>query len=208
MNSCNLLQEHFPELSSYQIDLFKKHESLFIDWNQKINMISRKDTAFFVERHVLHSLSIAKLLSFKDQTEILDIGAGGGFPGLPLAIMFPNVHFTLLDSIGKKTKVMKIISSELGLSNVTVVNQRAEENDSEYDFIVSRAVAPLEKLLRWSQKNIKKDSKNEIKNGFLCLKGGDLRKEIAHIKKHIRVYNLSDWYDDSFYETKKLLHVY
>jgi len=208
MNSSTLLQEHFPELSSEQIDLFQQHESLFINWNQKINMISRKDTPFFTQRHVLHSLSIAKLVSFKDETDVLDIGAGGGFPGLPLAIMFPNVHFTLLDSIGKKTKVIKIISDELCLSNVKVVNQRAEENHSEYDFIVSRAVAPLEKLLRWSQKNIKKDSKNEIKNGFLCLKGGDLRKETAHIKKHIRVYNLSDWYDDPFYETKKLLHVH
>ena len=208
MNSSNLLQEYFPELSSEQIDLFKKHESLFIDWNQKINMISRKDIPFFTQRHVLHSLSISKLVSFKDETEILDIGAGGGFPGLPLAIMFPKVHFTLLDSIGKKTKVMKIISDELGLSNVKVVNQRAEENHSEYDFIVSRAVAPLEKLLRWTQKNIKRDSNNEIKNGFLCLKGGDLREETSHIKKHIRVYNLSDWYDDPFYETKKILHVH
>ena len=208
MDSTNLLKEHFPELNSEQIDLFKKHETLFIDWNQKINMISRKDIPFFTQRHVLHSLSIAKLVSFKDETEILDIGAGGGFPGLPLAIMFPNVQFTLLDSIAKKTKVMKIISDELGLSNVKVVNQRAEENHSEYDFIVSRAVAPLEKLLRWSQKNIKKDSKNEVKNGFLCLKGGDLREETAHIKKHIRVYNLSDWYNDPFYETKKILHVH
>ena len=106
MNSSNLLQKHFPELSLEQIDLFKKHETLFVDWNQKINMISRKDTPFFTQRHVLHSLSIAKLVSFKDETDILDVGAGGGFPGLPLAIMFPNVHFTLLDSIGKKTKVM------------------------------------------------------------------------------------------------------
>ena len=189
MDSIELLKRHFPALSDTQLEQFEVHKDLFEQWNSKINMISRKDIPFFFEKHVLHSLSIAKLVSFNAECEILDIGTGGGFPGIPLAIMFPEAQFTLVDSIGKKIKVVSHIAQELKLHNVRAINQRVEDNKNEYDFIVSRAVAPLEKLLKWTKKNIKKKSTHPIKNGFLCLKGGDLRKETALIKKHIRVYS-------------------
>ena len=208
MDSIELLQTHFSSLSEKQVDLFKKHKVLFEDWNSKINMISRKDIPFFVEKHLLHSLSISKVVEFMPGSKVLDIGTGGGFPGIPLAIMFPETQFTLVDSIGKKINVVSQIASELNLNNVTAINQRVEKNTEEFDFIVSRAVAPLNKLVMWTNKNIKKDSFHSIKNGFLCLKGGDLKEETAVVKKHIRVYKLSDWFKEDFFATKKILHVY
>ena len=208
MDSIELLQTHFSSLSEKQVDLFKKHKVLFEDWNSKINMISRKDIPFFMEKHLLHSLSISKVVEFMPGSKVLDIGTGGGFPGIPLAIMFPETQFTLVDSIGKKINVVSQIASELNLNNVTAINQRVENNTEEFDFIVSRAVAPLNKLVMWTNKNIKKDSFHSIKNGFLCLKGGDLKEETAVVKKHIRVYKLSDWFKEDFFTTKKILHVY
>ena len=208
MDSIELLQTHFPTLSEKQVDLFKKHKVLFEDWNSKINMISRKDIPFFMEKHLLHSLSISKVVEFMPGSKVLDIGTGGGFPGIPLAIMFPETQFTLVDSIGKKINVVSQIASELNLNNVNAINQRVENNTEEFDFIVSRAVAPLNKLVMWTNKNIKKDSFHSIKNGFLCLKGGDLKEETAVVKKHIRVYKLSDWFKEDFFATKKILHVY
>jgi len=207
MDSIELLQTHFSSLSEKQVDLFKKHKVLFKDWNSKINMISRKDIPFFMEKHLLHSLSISKVVEFMPGSKVLDIGTGGGFPGIPLAIMFPETQFTLVDSIGKKINVVSQIASELNLNNVTAINQRVENNTEEFDFIVSRAVAPLNKLVMWTNKNIKKDSFHSIKNGFLCLKGGDLKEETALVKKHIRVYKLSDWFKEDFFATKKILHV-
>ena len=170
-------------------------------------MISRKDIPFFVEKHLLHSLSISKVVDFMPGSKVLDIGTGGGFPGIPLAIMFPETQFILVDSIGKKINVVSQIARELNLNNVTAINQRVENNTEEFDFIVSRAVAPLNKLVMWTNKNIKKDSFHPIKNGFLCLKGGDLKEETALVKKHIRVYKLCDWFKEDFFATKKILHV-
>ncbi|GHV72567.1 ribosomal RNA small subunit methyltransferase G [Bacteroidia bacterium] len=169
-------------------------------------MISRKDIDELIVRHILHSLAIAKLIQFKPNTSILDVGTGGGFPGIPLAIMFPECQFHLVDAIAKKIKVVQAIASDLGLSNVTAEQARAEQITTTYDFIVSRAVTDFPTFYRWVGKNIAPHSKNTLPNGILCLKGGDLTEEIKGFQKHIRLYNIHDFFTEEFFETKKILY--
>lgn len=202
-----LILNYFPNLSEIQIKRLSRLEELYIHWNNQINVISRKDTANFYERHVLHSLGIAKVMEFKDGSSILDIGTGGGFPGIPLAILFPNCQFTLVDSIGKKIKVVNEVAKELGLTNVNGIHSRAENINQTFDFIVSRAVTAMPVFLTWIDKKIKKESKNELPNGILYLKGGDLIEEMSPVKKHYKFYPLSDFYSEEFFETKKVVYV-
>lgn len=201
------LQKYFPGLSEKQIERFKQLQPLYAEWNAKINVISRKDFSEFYERHVLHSLAIAKFMRFKPGTKVLDVGTGGGFPGIPLAILFPKVKFHLVDSIGKKIKVVNAVADALELVNVKAEQIRAEQLKEEYDFVVSRAVTRLPDFVQWIQKNISKKQKNTIPNGVLYLKGGDLTEEVAPFKKKIVVQNLSEYFEEDFFETKKVLHL-
>ncbi|TDL99241.1 MAG: 16S rRNA (guanine(527)-N(7))-methyltransferase RsmG [Flavobacteriaceae bacterium] len=197
------LLKYFPLLTPKQINQFAKMGDLYLQWNQKINVISRKDTDDFYLKHVLHSLSVAKFVQFKAGTSVLDVGTGGGFPGIPLAIMFPEVKFHLVDSIGKKIKVVKEVASELGLKNVLAQNIRAEQIQGTFDFVVSRAVTQMPKLLEITHGKVSSKSQNEIKNGLICLKGGDLEQEFEGIKI-TKVLNLSTYFEESFFETKKI----
>lgn len=176
-------------------------------WNSKVNLISRKDFASFYERHVLHSLAICKLFSFNVSSKIMDLGTGGGFPGVPLAIMFPDVNFVLVDSIGKKTNVLTDIVRELSLDNVSVLNVRAENVDDEFDFVVSRAVAKMEKLIEWSYNKISQKEKNDFQNGLILLKGGDVSKEVKHIKNNIQSFLISDFFEEEFFLEKKIIYL-
>ena len=179
-------------------------------WNNKVNLISRRDIDYFYERHFLHSLSIAKIFTFLDETKIMDIGTGGGFPGVPLAIMFPNTHFTLVDSITKKTKVLSEIVKELQLNNVTVVNSRAENVNNVFDFVVCRAVAKIDLLHKWTIKNISKNNRHPFQNGLICLKGGDLAKELQQINSpySIKTNFLSDFFEEDFFKEKKIIYLF
>ncbi len=207
MNDLNAIFEYFPELTEDQKSKFDRLESLYGMWNSQINVISRKDTDNFLERHVMHSLAIAKVMSFKDGSKILDIGTGGGFPGIPLAIMYPNCEFVLVDSIGKKIKVVNEVASELGLKNVVGIHERAEKIDQQFDFIVSRAVTAMPAFLNWTKGKFLKENNNELKNGILYLKGGDLKEEMKTVKKAIQYFDLSDFYEGEFFETKKVVYV-
>lgn len=207
-NNCmKIVLKYFPGLNSKQIELFEKLQPLYAVWNAQINVISRKDFPEFYERHVLHSLGIAKFLRFKPGTKVLDVGTGGGFPGIPLAILFPKVQFHLIDSIGKKIKVVNGVANSLGLINVKAEQIRAEELKGKYDFVVSRAVARLPEFVQWVQKNISKKQKNAIPNGILYLKGGDLSNEIKLFRRNIFVQDLSAYFDEEFFETKKVVHL-
>lgn len=179
---------------------------MYDHWNAQINVISRKDIEFIYERHVLHSLSIHKFIQFSRGSTILDIGTGGGFPGIPLAIMQPDVHFTLTDSIGKKIKVVNEVSAALGLKNVTALHTRSESIPAKFDFVVSRAVAEMRQLIQWSQGKIKTKQNNAIPNGIICLKGGDLNAELSGLSKEIEVYDIHRWFNTDFFETKKLVY--
>jgi 16S rRNA (guanine527-N7)-methyltransferase len=207
MNDLNAIYAHFPELTEDQKLKFDRLESLYGMWNSQINVISRKDTDNFLERHVMHSLAIAKVMSFKDGSKILDIGTGGGFPGIPLAIMYPNCEFVLVDSIGKKIKVVNEVAAELGLKNVIGIHERAEKIDQQFDFIVSRAVTAMPTFLNWTKGKFLKENNNELKNGILYLKGGDLKEEMKTVKKAIQYFDLSDFYEGEFFETKKVVYV-
>ena len=176
-------------------------------WNEKVNLISRKDFEHFYERHVLHSLSICKLFSFSDKAKIMDLGTGGGFPGVPLAIMFPKVNFLLVDSINKKTKVLQEIVNELKLNNTVVLNQRAEDVDAVFDFIVSRAVSKLDKLNQWTNGKISTKHNHKFKNGLICLKGGDLTLEIQNLKNKITTHSINNFFEESFFDQKKIIHL-
>lgn len=202
-----IIQKYFPKLTSQQIDYFTQIEPLYAEWNAQINVISRKDFSEFYERHVLHSLAIAKFIRFNPGTKILDVGTGGGFPGIPLAIFFPEVRFHLVDSIGKKIKVVKEVAGSLGLKNVTAEQIRAEQLNEKYDFIVSRAVTRLPEFVQWVRKNIDKKQINAIPNGIIYLKGGDIKDEIKPFKRNIFVQDLSDYFGEEFFETKKVLHL-
>lgn len=201
-----LILKYFPNLTEDQISKFKKLESLYQDWNLKINVVSRKDIDELYLRHVLHSLGIAKVINFNDGSKIMDVGTGGGFPGIPLAIMFPNCSFHLVDSIAKKLKVVDEVVEGLGLTNVKTSHCRVEEINDTYDFIVSRAVAIMPTFVHWTKGKIAKKQNNELKNGILYLKGGDLSEELQDYKT-ATIYDLSDYYAEDFFETKKVVHL-
>lgn len=202
----DLILKYFPHLSENQQNQFAQLEALYHDWNVKINVVSRKDIDELYLRHVLHSLGIAKIQSFKEDAKILDVGTGGGFPGIPLAILFPDTHFHLVDSIGKKIKVVEEVSAGLNLKNVKITNDRAENITGQYDFIVSRAVAQMETFVRWVKGRVAKKSNHELKNGILYLKGGDLTEELTKYPK-ATIYNLTDYFEEDFFETKSVVHL-
>jgi len=204
--------KYFPGLSEVQKEQFVQLKPLYDFWNNQINVISRKDMDAFYLHHVLHSLAIAKVTPFKDFTEIMDAGTGGGFPGIPLAILFPKAKFYLVDSIGKKIKVVSQVVKELGLQNVEAEQLRMEQVDRTFDFIVSRAVTDLEKFTRWTFYKIHKQSFNQVKNGILYLKGGDISDELKRVrslnKVHVKTYPVSDYFTDVFFEAKQVVHVF
>lgn len=202
----DIILKYFPDLSENQIFQFSKLEELYTFWNAQINVISRKDIEELKVRHVLHSLGIAKIQAFKSGTRILDVGTGGGLPGIPLAILFPDTHFHLVDSIGKKIKVVKEIAMALDLKNVKAEAVRAEEVKDEFDFIVSRAVTNMDDFVKWTRNKIAKKQKHELKNGILYLKGGDLTEELQHFP-NAKLFNLTDYFEDEFFETKKVVHI-
>ena len=203
----DIILKYFPKLSEVQRQRFAALGDLYSDWNSKINVISRKDIGNLYERHILHSLAIAKFIGFKPGTEVMDLGTGGGFPGIPLAIMFPESKFHLIDSVGKKVKVTTEIASALGLENVTTCQCRAEEEKGKFDFVVSRAVMPLADLLKVSRKNIKKEQRNAYPNGLICLKGGEIEAEIFPVRKAAYTVELSDYFEEEYFKTKKVIYV-
>ena len=200
-----IISKYFEGLTAEQEHQFEALGALYEDWNAKINVISRKDIGNLYEHHVLHSLGIAKVISFKPGTKVMDLGSGGGFPGIPLAILFPKVKFHLIDSIGKKIRVATEISQSIGLKNVSFAHERAEEEKDKFDFVVSRAVMPMDDLVRLSKKNISKKQQNALPNGIICLKGGELQREISHLKDRSIFWNLSDYFDETYFETKKVV---
>ncbi|NJW51921.1 16S rRNA (guanine(527)-N(7))-methyltransferase RsmG [Salinimicrobium oceani] len=201
-----LLEKYFPNLTQDQKNQFGNLQELYKDWNLKINVVSRKDIDELYLRHVLHSLGIAKVQTFLPGASILDVGTGGGFPGIPLAILHPETSFHLVDSIGKKIKVVNEVTEGLGLKNVHTTNARVEEVPGHYDFIVSRAVAAMPTFVHWTKGKIAKESKHELKNGILYLKGGDLTEELADYSK-ADIYELSNFFDEEFFETKKVVYL-
>lgn len=207
MQSAETIFQYFPELTSEQRNRFSQLYSLYRDWNEKINVISRKDVDNLYVNHVLHSLGISKVQSFKPGAAILDVGTGGGFPGIPLAILFPETHFHLVDSIGKKIKVVNAVADALGLKNVRGEQIRAEQIKGQYDFIVSRAVTRLKEFYGWVHNKVKQKSVHELDNGMLYLKGGDLEEELNELRKPYALYNLSDYFKEEFFETKKVVYV-
>ena len=201
-----LILKYFPNLSEDQIQKFEQLESLYQDWNLKINVVSRKDIDELYMRHVLHSLGIAKVISFTDGSKLLDVGTGGGCPGIPLAILFPECSFHLVDSIAKKLKVVDEVVTGLELTNVKTTHSRVEDIDGKYDFIISRAVAAMPTFVHWVKGKIAKHQNHDLKNGILYLKGGDLSEELQGYKT-TTIYNLSDYFEEDFYETKKVVHL-
>lgn len=198
-----LIKKYFPNITTIQEAQFAALFELYTDWNSKINLISRKDIENLYEKHILHSLGIAKIINFTDNSAVLDVGTGGGFPGIPLAILFPKVHFLLLDSIGKKVRVAEDVALQTGLQNVECRHARVEEEKREFDFVVSRAVMPLPDLVKIAKKNIIRDQQNALPNGFICLKGGDLQAELKVFKNKVVEYELSDYFEEEFFKTKK-----
>lgn len=198
--------KHFPNLTETQIKQFEMLEALYQDWNAKINVISRKDIEALYVKHVLHSLAIAKIQKFEPGTYVLDVGTGGGFPGIPLAILFPETRFYLIDVILKKINVVKAVAEAIGLKNVKAEQLRAENAKGDYDFIISRAVTNMPDFVSWIKDKIKKQNKHELKNGILYLKGGDLTEELASFPKATQ-YDIADFFDDEFFETKKVVHL-
>lgn len=203
----DIIKKYFPTITDLQAEQFAQLEGLYNDWNSKINVISRKDIQNLYERHVLHSLGIAKIVNFRDGTSIMDLGTGGGFPGIPLAILFPNVSFHLVDSIGKKVRVADEVATALGLKNVRFSHARAEEIKDKYDFVVTRAVMPMVDLVKVARKNIQKEQHNALPNGIIALKGGELNSEIASMRDLSTVWDLGDYFEEEFFKTKKVVHV-
>lgn len=201
-----LIRKYFPNLTTDQISKFEKLEKLYKDWNLKINVVSRKDIDELYLRHVLHSLGIAKVQQFLPGSKILDVGTGGGFPGIPLAILFPESEFHLVDSIGKKIKVVNEVAEGLGLENVKTFNERVEDIQGNYDFVVSRAVAVMPTFVRWTKGKIAKESKHENRNGILYLKGGDLTEELSDYKT-AQIFELSNFFEEEFFETKRVVYL-
>lgn len=205
MEDC--IGHYFPKLTAVQQEQFSALKGLYSEWNSKINVISRKDIDNLYERHVLHSLSICELINFKGSSNIIDVGTGGGFPGIPLAIMFPQVHFHLVDSTGKKILVAQSIADTIGLKNVSTKHCRIEEEKGLFDFAVSRAVMPLPDLLGLCRKNISKIQKNSLPNGIICLKGGDLHDELKPFAKNATVLEISDFFSEEFFKEKKVIYL-
>jgi len=203
----NLITKYFPKLTETQQQQFAALQNLYEHWNLQINVISRKDIDLLYERHVLHSLGIAKVINFKPKTSIMDVGCGGGFPGIPLAILFPESNFYLVDSIGKKIKVVNEVSSALGLKNVRAEQKRAEEVKEKFEFVISRAVTESSVFYRWVQNKISKKQFNSLPNGILFLKGGDLTEEFLEFKKRVVFYDLKDFFTEDFFETKKVVYL-
>jgi 16S rRNA (guanine527-N7)-methyltransferase len=201
-----IISKYFTGLTDSQIAQFSRLQELYQDWNLKINVVSRKDIDELYLRHVLHSLGIAKVMEFEPNAKVMDVGTGGGFPGIPLAILFPETQFHLVDSIGKKIKVVNEVSEGLGLDNVTTTHGRVEEVKDTYDFIVSRAVAQMETFARWTKNKVHKKQRHALKNGILYLKGGDLSEELKNFPK-ATIYNLPDFFEEDFFETKKVVHI-
>jgi 16S rRNA (guanine527-N7)-methyltransferase len=207
VSDAGIIFNYFPNLTSKQRDQFSALYDLYKFWNDQINVISRKDFETFYERHVLHSLAIAKVIQFTPGSDILDVGTGGGFPGLPLAILFPEVNFLLVDSIGKKIKVVNEVKNSIGLTNLKAEHKRAEEVNGKFDFVVSRAVTQMQDFLPWVERKFKSKQQNGYPNGVFYLKGGDLKEELSGIKNYMEVINLSDFFKEEFFETKKLVYV-
>ena len=207
MDNPDLIFKYFPRLSDHQADLFNKLGPLYTSWNQKINLISRKDIKSLYERHIPHSLAIARFIQFKSGTSVLDVGTGGGFPGIPLAICFPDVDFTLLDSVGKKIKVVDNICQELNLKNVKTRCERVENLADKFDFITARAVTKITPFYTWTKSKIISSFTNELPNGILYLKGGDLKEELSTLKIPYKLIELKEFFKESFFETKKLVYI-
>ncbi len=203
----DIILKYFPELTVEQVRQFSLLKELYADWNAKINVISRKDIHNLYINHVLHSLGIAKVIQFKAGTRVLDVGTGGGFPGIPLAILFPDVHFHLVDSIGKKITVVNEVAKGLGLKNVLATQSRAEELKEKFDFIISRAVTTLSEFYNWTRPLIKREGNNILRNGILFLKGGDLGEEIKSLNKPVLIFDLKNYFEEDFFETKKVVYV-
>src|SRR5690606_29115885 len=203
--NAELIEKYFPELSTEQKNQFEKLHSLYREWNEKINVISRKDMDSLYEKHILHSLGIAKVMQFAPGTQVLDIGTGGGFPGIPLAILFPQVQFTLIDSIGKKITVVKEVSEGVGLKNITAVHGRAEDLKGKFHFVVSRAVTQMPVFLRWLKGKFEKEQINHKHDGVLYLKGGDLSEELSGLNTEI--FELKNYFEGEFFDTKKVVYL-
>ena len=203
--STTLLLKYFPDLTETQIGQFGKLENLYQEWNEKINVISRKDMESLYEKHILHSLGVAKVMAFAPGTKILDIGTGGGFPGIPLAILFPEAEFTLIDSIGKKITVVNAVAEGICLKNVTAIHGRAEKLKEKFHFVVSRAVTQMPEFLRWLKGKFEKEQFNPKHNGILYLKGGDLAEELAGLK--CEIFSLKNYFEEEFYDTKKVVYL-
>lgn len=203
----DIILKYFPDLTERQREQFAALLPLYEEWNAQINVISRKDMEHFYEHHVLHSLAIAKVLQFKPMAEVLDVGTGGGFPGVPLAIMFPDARFTLIDSIGKKIKVVSDVIERIGLTNTKAMQIRAEQLDGEFDFVVSRAVTTLGEFVPWVKNKISKSQYNDMRNGILYLKGGDLKNELFPFRHKVKTWDISNFFEEEFFETKKVIYL-
>lgn len=202
-----IIFQYFKDINDEQRAQFRALGPLYQEWNAKINVISRKDIDNLYMHHVLHSLGIAKVVNFRQGSNILDIGTGGGFPGIPLAILFPNCKFKLIDSIGKKTRVAAAVANAIGLKNVVVEHRNVIEEKNKYDFVVSRAVMNASDLVKLIRKNVSKEQRNALPNGLICLKGGDMTEEVAPFKNHSEIWNLKLYFDDEFFDTKKVMYI-
>ena len=202
-----IIFQYFKDINDEQRAQFRALGPLYQEWNAKINVISRKDIDNLYMHHVLHSLGIAKVVNFRQGSNILDIGTGGGFPGIPLAILFPNCKFKLIDSIGKKTRVAAAVANAIGLKNVVVEHRNVIEEKNKYDFVVSRAVMNATDLVKLFRKNVSKEQRNALPNGLICLKGGDMTEEVAPFKNHSEIWELKSYFDDEFFDTKKVMYI-